>query len=74
MSVSVLLIGAGGVLGQPLLQELIRQKGAFKTVGILAASNERAERFEWVRDKGVKIVVGSFLDAKSYEGRFFRSN
>lgn len=68
MSVSVLLIGAGGALGQPLLQELIRQKEAFKTVAILASSPDRAEKFSWVKEKGVNIVVGSFSDAKSYEG------
>ena len=73
MSVSVLIIGAGGALGQPLLQELISQKAAFKTIAILAANPERADKFEEARAKGVKIVIGSFLDSKSYEGRFIRS-
>ena len=68
MSVSVLLIGAGGALGQPLLQELIRQKQAFTNIGILAASPERAGKFGWVKEKGVQIIVGSFLEPKSYEG------
>jgi hypothetical protein len=72
MSVSVLLIGAGGVLGQPLLQELIRQKDAFKTIGVLATTSEKVEKFSWVKEKGVKVVEGSFLESKSNEGRLSR--
>jgi hypothetical protein len=74
MSVSVLLIGAGGALGQPLLQELIRQRDSFKTVAILAATSERAEKFEWAKQEGVKVVLGSFLEPKSYEGRHCRQS
>ena len=69
MSVTVLLIGAGGVLGQALLLELIRQKHAFKTIGVLAASPEKAEKFSWMKDQGIQIIEGSFSIAKSYEGR-----
>jgi aspartate-semialdehyde dehydrogenase len=72
MSVSVLLIGAGGVLGEALLRELIRQKAEFKTVAILATSPEKAEKFVWVKEKGVEIVEGSFLEARSYEGWPFK--
>ena len=70
MSVSVLLIGAGGTLSQPLLQELIRQRNYFKAIAILASSTGRIEKFSWVREKGVEIVVGLFLEAKSCEGRY----
>ncbi|KAG0650032.1 hypothetical protein D0Z07_3871 [Hyphodiscus hymeniophilus] len=67
MSISILLIGAGGALGQPLLQELIRQKDAFKAIGILATSSEKAEKFAWVKAKEIKVIEGSFFDPKSYE-------
>jgi hypothetical protein len=44
-TVSVLLIGASGAFGQPLLQEFILQKCAFKRIAILAANEEKATTF-----------------------------
>ena len=68
MSISVLIIGASGAFGQPLLQEFIRQKSSFKTIAVLAATPQKAENYAWASEKGVKVVTGSFLDPKSYEG------
>ena len=68
MSISVLIIGASGAFGQPLLQEFIRQKLSFKTIAVLAATVQKAETYAWASEKGVKIVTGSFLDPKSYQG------
>ncbi|KIX92229.1 uncharacterized protein Z520_12110 [Fonsecaea multimorphosa CBS 102226] len=62
--VSVLLIGASGALGKPLLDELIRQRHQFKRIAILATP-ERANKFSNV---GVEVVVGSFFEVKSYQG------
>jgi hypothetical protein len=52
-AVSVLLIGASGAFGQPLLHEFIRQKSAFKRIAILAAN---------ARKDGIEVIVGSFLE------------
>lgn len=68
MSISILLFGAGGTFGNPLLLELIGQKSSFAKIGILASSPSRAEAFTWAQESGVKIITGSYLDARSYEG------
>ncbi|KIW31733.1 uncharacterized protein PV07_03331 [Cladophialophora immunda] len=62
--VSILLIGASGALGKPLLDELIRQRHQFKRIAVLATP-DRASKFS---NSGVEVVVGSFFDAKSYQG------
>lgn len=62
--VSVLLVGASGVLGKPLLDEVIRQKDNFQRVAILATP-ERAAKFD---NSGVEVVVGSLYDPRSYKG------
>ncbi len=62
--ISVLLIGATGVLGKPLLQELTRQKQQFRRIAILTTP-ERAAKF---KNSEVEIVQGSLYDAKSYQG------
>ncbi|KAJ9607944.1 hypothetical protein H2200_008023 [Cladophialophora chaetospira] len=62
--ISVLLIGASGALGKPLLEELIRQKHLFKRVAILTAP-DRASKFN---DSEVEVIPGSLYDAKSYRG------
>ena len=66
--ISVLLIGASGALGQPLLQELIRQKSSFKRIAILAANEEKTAKFADAREAGIEVVVGSFLEPTSYAG------
>ena len=71
MSISVLIVGAGGAFGQPLLQEFIRQKSAFSSIAVLAATDTKAVNYAWAKEIGVKIVVGSFLQSKSYEGNIF---
>jgi hypothetical protein len=68
MSISVLILGASGAFGNPLLQEFIRQKSAFKSIAVLAANEKKAASYTWAEAEGVRIVVGSFLDSKSYEG------
>lgn len=68
MSISLLLVGAGGELGQILLQELIRQKSAFGTIAVLAATKEKAATYASAESQGIKVVIGSFLHASSYTG------
>jgi hypothetical protein len=67
-AVSVLLIGASGAFGQPLLHELIRQKSAFKRIAILAANEEKARTFVNARKDGIEVTVASFLETSSYAG------
>ena len=69
-SVSVLLVGASGGFGQPLLEEFIRQKASFKRIAILAADEEKATKFADARKAGIEAVVGSFLEATSYAGEY----
>jgi hypothetical protein len=68
MSISVLFVGAGGAFGQPLLKEFIRQKNSFKTIAVLASTEKKIANYSFAEAEGIKIVVGSFLQSKSYEG------
>lgn len=65
--ISVLLIGASGILGKPLLDELVHQRGQFKRVAILTTP-DRAAKFNELA--GVEVVVGSLFEGNSYQGRF----
>ncbi|KAI5456649.1 hypothetical protein BGZ63DRAFT_517418 [Mariannaea sp. PMI_226] len=67
MSPSVLIIGAGGAFGQPLVQEFIKQRAQFSKVGILA-DPKKAAKFSDAAGQGIEIVLGSFLDPQSYKG------
>jgi hypothetical protein len=64
---SVLLIGASGVLGKPLVEEFIRQKSKFEKIGILSDPT-KLPKFDDVKRKGVEIISGSYLDPNSYRG------
>ena len=64
----VLLIGASGAWGVPLVEEFVAQKASFARVAILARSEEHVSKFESAKKAGIDVVVGSFLDANSYKG------
>jgi uncharacterized protein YbjT (DUF2867 family) len=64
---SVLIIGAGGAFGRPLVEEFIKQKSHFSRVGILA-DPAKVSKFSDAAAQGIDVVAGSFLDPKSYEG------
>jgi uncharacterized protein YbjT (DUF2867 family) len=65
MTISVLLIGASGVLGGPLLTELLRQKSSFDRVAVLTAP-ERADKFKTI---DVEVITTSFYNAATYQGK-----
>ncbi|KAF3070102.1 hypothetical protein Trihar35433_4056 [Trichoderma harzianum] len=67
MAPSVLIIGAGGAFGRPLVEEFIKQKSHFSRVGILA-DPAKVSKFSDAAAQGIDVVAGSFLDPKSYEG------
>jgi len=67
MAPSVLLIGAGGAFGNPLLDEFMKQKHNFSKIGILS-DPAKVGKFDKFRDVGVEVVKGSYLDAKAYTG------
>lgn len=67
MAPSVLIIGAGGAFGRPLVDEFIKQKSQFSKVGILA-DPAKVSKFSHAAAQGIDIVPGSFLDPKAYEG------
>ena len=69
MANSVLIIGAGGALGTPLLQELIRQRTSFSRIAVLASGPSKKAKFAEIEKNGIDIVVGSFLEASSYKGK-----
>ena len=65
---SVLLIGAGGAFGAPLLEEFIKQKDSFKRVAILARDENHASKFSHAKERGIAVSLGPLLDAASYSG------
>jgi hypothetical protein len=67
MAPSVLLIGASGALGRPLVEEFQKQRARFNRVAILA-DLARAHKFSEVQKNGIEVISGSFLDFKVYQG------
>ncbi|KAJ7759460.1 hypothetical protein DFH07DRAFT_919061 [Mycena maculata] len=67
MALSVIIIGAGGNLGQPLVEEFLRQKSHFERLAVLS-DPVKAHRFVDFQKRGVEVVQGSFLDFRCYQG------
>ncbi|KAJ7140764.1 hypothetical protein C8R44DRAFT_827641 [Mycena epipterygia] len=67
MAPSVLIIGASGFVGRPLLQEFLKNKSKFTRIAVLA-DPAKISRFVEMQSEGVEVVVGSYLDAQSYKG------
>ncbi|KAI9690660.1 MAG: hypothetical protein M1820_009940 [Bogoriella megaspora] len=67
MAPSVLLIGASGAFGRPLVEEFIRQLHKFHKVGILA-DPAKISKFAEVAKRGIQVVPGSFFEPNSYAG------
>lgn len=65
MQSSVLLIGASGNLGVPMVQGFLKQKSKFHRIAILAEPH-KVQKFSQAQKDGMEIVVGSFLDVNSY--------
>jgi uncharacterized protein YbjT (DUF2867 family) len=67
MAPSVIVIGASGAVGRPLMAEFLTQKSNFGRIAVLS-DPAKVARFSEIQDKGIEIVAGSFLEAKSYAG------
>jgi shikimate 5-dehydrogenase len=64
-SISVLLIGAGGALGRPILEELVRQKSSFTRIAILTTP-DRAHKLQ---NLGAEVVSSkSLYEPLAYKG------
>jgi uncharacterized protein YbjT (DUF2867 family) len=70
MAPSVLVIGAGGAFGRPLIEEFINQKSKFSRIGILS-DPAKVSKFSDFAARGVEVISGSYLIPKSYEGKSF---
>lgn len=68
MPPSVLVIGAGGAFGRPLMEEFIKQKASFSRVAILS-DPAKVSKFSDFTARGIEVISGSYLDPKSYEGK-----
>ncbi|KAJ6466127.1 hypothetical protein C8R47DRAFT_1235034 [Mycena vitilis] len=67
MAPAVLIIGASGLVGRPLVQEFLKNKTKFARIAVLA-DPAKVSRFTEVEAQGVEVIVGSFLEAASYQG------
>ncbi|KAF8195205.1 hypothetical protein K438DRAFT_1906563 [Mycena galopus ATCC 62051] len=67
MSPSVLLIGASGALGRPLVEEFQRQRARFNRVAVLS-DPAKVHKFEEVKNNGIEVISGSFLNFECYQG------
>lgn len=70
MAPSVLVIGAGGAFGRPLMEEFINQNASFSKIGILS-DPAKVSKFSDFAARGIEVISGSYLDPKSYEGKSF---
>ncbi|KAJ7231155.1 hypothetical protein B0H12DRAFT_1029621 [Mycena haematopus] len=66
MTPSVIVIGASGSVGRPLMAEFLAQRSKFGRLAVLSDPS-KIGRFKEL-DTSIEVVAGSFLDAKSYEG------
>jgi len=66
-SPSVLIIGASGFIGGPVLKELMQQRTSFSRVAILAEAS-KVHKFSDAQANGAEIVIGSFTDPSSFKG------
>lgn len=64
---AVIVVGASGNLGPFIVQELLRQKDKFSRIAILSAP-EKKGKFDTAAKSGVDIVLGSYKEAKSFQG------
>ncbi|KAJ6528933.1 hypothetical protein B0H19DRAFT_968764 [Mycena capillaripes] len=67
MAPSVIIIGASGALGRPIVEEFQRQRARFGNLAILS-DPAKAHKFSEVQKSGIEVVIGSFLDFKCYQG------
>ncbi|KAJ7887126.1 hypothetical protein B0H14DRAFT_3082129 [Mycena olivaceomarginata] len=67
MPPSVIVVGASGSVGRPLMAEFLAQISKFGRVAVLS-DPAKVARFAEIQGHGIEIVAGSFLDGKSYEG------
>lgn len=70
MAPSVLVIGAGGAFGRPLVEEFIKQNASFSKIAILS-DPAKVSKFSDFAAQGIEVISGSYLDPKSYEGEPF---
>ncbi|KAL7941168.1 hypothetical protein V8C42DRAFT_355675 [Trichoderma barbatum] len=64
---SVIVIGASGSVGRPLIDEFLSKAYQFSKIGILSSPSS-AHKFDNERFRGVDVVVGSFADPACYSG------
>ncbi|KAJ6523988.1 hypothetical protein B0H19DRAFT_972382 [Mycena capillaripes] len=67
MPPSVIVVGASGSVGRPLMAEFLAQKSKFGRVAVLS-DPAKVSRFAEIQGQGIEVVAGSLLEAKCYEG------
>ncbi|KAL6699496.1 hypothetical protein J3F84DRAFT_404545 [Trichoderma pleuroticola] len=63
----VIIIGASGNVGRPLLEEFLSKADQFSKIGVLSSPSS-AHKFENEKARGIDVVVGSFADPACYRG------
>lgn len=74
MTPSVLIIGASGSLGKPLVEEFQRQRASFGRLAILS-DPAKAHKFSDALKNSIEVVGGSLLEVNFDKGEsgFVRS-
>lgn len=75
MAPKVLIIGATGVIGKPITEQVIAAKSSFERIAILTSTNTvkaKVDEIKSLKDNGVEVFVGDLgVEAdvkKAYEG------
>lgn len=66
MSPSVLIVGASGNFGRPLVEEFIKYHDQFSKIGVLTTSSP--SKFDEQKARGIQVISGSILEPNSYRG------
>jgi uncharacterized protein YbjT (DUF2867 family) len=64
---SILLIGAGGYLGNPVTQEILANRSRFDRIAILTEESKKT-KFAGHEKKGFQLVLGAFDSPGSFKG------
>lgn len=68
MGPTVLVIGASGSMGSLVMKEFINHRSSFGRVGVLT-DPAKESKFAQLKEQGFDVILGSYTDPASYEGK-----
>jgi nucleoside-diphosphate-sugar epimerase len=76
MAPKILIVGATGVIGKPITEQIVATKSSFERIAVLTSTNtvnNKVEEIKALKENGVDVLVGDLAveaDVKrAYDGR-----